>query len=689
MESKESRTAKERADARADARAARTQTGSTNAQRSGLGAPSTGRTARTGTTTAPDAAPTDDAAERQGKNAGVQHTHTDCGVGRRIRLRLRRRAEVAIPAELWAMVLERLDPDGDLLLAAFVCQEWHRLVQRMVGANRAAAWPRIARVDAPRAHATDGGCGGPAAQRGLALAAHLVRRGRMQQLAWARLHGCPWDASTFAAAAAEGALQHMRWLAVRECPWDARACAAAAEHGHVAAIEWLWCSGCDLRVSEVCRAAARGNQRDVLAWLWNRYDELLGGTGARSPMACSASARDAAAVGDAPWLPSCSCAVCAPLAVTTTTTTTAGPCGDGRPTRRREPAPPRMRPEEHGPAPRRRHSACLWKHASIAASAAGHVDVLRWLDWRGWCPCASGAVRVCWRARHDGFGRHRQWRWRAPAWAAARGHIAVLAWFHERDALTHVYICAYAASEGRMEALAWLHERGVPWDESVTAYAAAGGHLDVLRWLIERQGAPWDDSMGAYAARHGHMHVLEWLASCSWFVWSASVMAEAAAGGAGARVLRWLRVHDCPWDERTTTSAAGIGDVDALRYAVGDGCPWTADAYAAATVAGHLDVLRWARRAGLPGWDRDYLLQFISLGTMRRRRLAALRRSDGTGAHYADDDHAARDAASNDAHWHALARWIANDGLDAERAHAHSGDDPADVSSPASCYTAL
>ena len=49
--------------------------------------------------------------------------------------------------------------------------------------------------------------------------------GRLDVLQWAREHGCPWSASTFANAAMYGSLEMLRRLRENGCPWDEWTCA--------------------------------------------------------------------------------------------------------------------------------------------------------------------------------------------------------------------------------------------------------------------------------------------------------------------------------------------------------------------------------------------------------------------------------------------------------------------------------
>lgn len=56
----------------------------------------------------------------------------------------------------------------------------------------------------------------------------------------------------------------------------------------------------------------------------------------------------------------------------------------------------------------------------------------------------------------------------------------------------------------------------------------------------------------------------------------------------------WARSNNCPWDEKTCSSAAYGGHLDVLRWARQNGCPWDAGVCGRAAEGGHLDLLKWA-----------------------------------------------------------------------------------------------
>ena len=108
-------------------------------------------------------------------------------------------------------------------------------------------------------------------------------------------------------------------------------------------------------------------------------------------------------------------------------------------------------------------------------------------------------------------------------------------------------------------------------DEAVGCEAAAlGGHLEILRWA-RANDCPWNERTS----------------------WS-------AAGGGHLKVLKWLRENGCPWDEQIGWLAAQNGHMDVLRWAHDTGCPLTEWTFALAADGGRLHVLRWLHARGCP-----------------------------------------------------------------------------------------
>ena len=221
--------------------------------------------------------------------------------------------------------------------------------------------------------------------------------------------------------------------------------------------------------------------------------------------------------------------------------------------------------------PYRSSSAQQRVHASLAAAAVGHLQVLQYLQALqppcGWSSDVDRAAAVC-KA------------------AAGCGHLAVLQWLRAQNPpcpWQETDMCAAAAKFGHLEVLQWLRAAGPPclWDVRTCVAAAQGGHVAVLQWLqAQVPPCPWNADVCKYAATAGRLTVLQWLRAqappCSWDVRTC----VAAAQGGHLTVLQWLRAQDppCPWDAGVCTWAARNGNLAILQWlrAQAPPCPWNA-----------------------------------------------------------------------------------------------------------------
>jgi hypothetical protein len=89
--------------------------------------------------------------------------------------------------------------------------------------------------------------------------------GSVEQLAWAKANGCPWNERTCALAAEGGHLDVLKWAREHHCPWSGRTCDSAAQGGHLDVLKWALEHDCPWS-EETCRYAARGGHLDVLKW---------------------------------------------------------------------------------------------------------------------------------------------------------------------------------------------------------------------------------------------------------------------------------------------------------------------------------------------------------------------------------------------------------------------------------------
>jgi hypothetical protein len=164
------------------------------------------------------------------------------------------------------------------------------------------------------------------------------------------------------------------------------------------------------------------------------------------------------------------------------------------------------------------------------------------------------------------------------------------------------HACTFAAAHGNTNMLKHLRSSGFPWECRTASYAAMGGHVDTLRWIhqngglnaytlhelasnaamsghidvlayIKENDLPWGYMVCAEAIRGGHFECLEYVVN-NGAVFDLYHTARAAALAGRLDILKWLRTHNCTWDNSTCIAAAANGDNDMLEYTFENNCPW-------------------------------------------------------------------------------------------------------------------
>jgi len=216
--------------------------------------------------------------------------------------------------------------------------------------------------------------------------------------------------------------------------------------------------------------------------------------------------------------------------------------------------------------------------AAAQAHAHGWEGALRWggcvYNLRHGCflgAVASGNLRVA----QETFNQETDMQ--APEIAARFGHVNVLRWLQTRG-FSLEFVCEFAALCNQLDVLKWARAQvpPCPWSTYTCKYAASNGHLAVLQWLrAQDPPCPWDDTTCSAAAADNQLATLQWARAqdppCPW---SANTCRDAASNGHLA-VLQWLRaqVPPCPWDARTALVAEVGHRTDVLAWALANGCP--------------------------------------------------------------------------------------------------------------------
>ena len=113
-----------------------------------------------------------------------------------------------------------------------------------------------------------------------------------------------------------------------------------------------------------------------------------------------------------------------------------------------------------------------------------------------------------------------------------------------------------------------------PRMETLCSTAAGEGDLAMLKWL-RAHNCPWDEKTCQWAAFFGHIEL-----------------------------LKWAHAHECPWDAQTFMGAAHFGNIEVLEWLIRKRCPWDSMACSAAASADKLEALQWLYGNNCP-WNRQ------------------------------------------------------------------------------------
>jgi hypothetical protein len=152
-----------------------------------------------------------------------------------------------------------------------------------------------------------------------------------------------------------------------------------------------------------------------------------------------------------------------------------------------------------------------------AAAAAGHLDILQWLQEVRPGDCGSAVFHAACAGHRDCLsflhGVNAHWDEFTASFTAQRGQLACLMFMVEQGCRLFPLITMSAAENGHIDCLQYLHAQGCPWDAGITRKAAAGGHLECLMFAVKK-GCPVDDETLAAAVECGEEECLEYLLDC-------------------------------------------------------------------------------------------------------------------------------------------------------------------------------
>jgi len=350
-----------------------------------------------------------------------------------------------------------------------------------------------------------------------------------------RFEPLPWDVGTCASAAAGGHLKLLMWARESHCPWNAWTCTDAAKGGHFELLKWAREQGCPWNFS-CYRAAAHCGRLDILQWLHSQKCPTKTHGRRRRAFGCS-NLMGNCNLEMIQWLHQQG------FLFNKYSLSTAAEGG-------------------HLEVLQWLHeekNVRFNEHLASDACRGGHIHVLEWLINKqfpllsGCFPSAAGGghIDVLEWLRKKEYRTFREAAGKIFNAAAANGQVKVLNWLLEKDEydfLAKQYsagACPYAAFKGKLNVLKWFHEKKCPMDEKTFTAAARAEvrNMHVLKWLYQIQ-APWNED------------------ACA-----------AAAFADNFETLQWLHEQGCPWDSKTTYYATQTKHKVMLDWAISRGCP--------------------------------------------------------------------------------------------------------------------
>jgi hypothetical protein len=90
----------------------------------------------------------------------------------------------------------------------------------------------------------------------------IALTGSLENLIWAREHGCPWNEATCSNAAASGNLEMLKYLHEQGCTWDEKTTGSAK---NLKILQWAREHGC-LWDETTCTSLAHAEEPKMLRW---------------------------------------------------------------------------------------------------------------------------------------------------------------------------------------------------------------------------------------------------------------------------------------------------------------------------------------------------------------------------------------------------------------------------------------
>ncbi|GFH53193.1 hypothetical protein CTEN210_09669 [Chaetoceros tenuissimus] len=215
-----------------------------------------------------------------------------------------------------------------------------------------------------------------------------------------------------------------------------------------------------------------------------------------------------------------------------------------------------------------RLNGCPWDGATLYnAVINGHIDVVEYCLNNG-CPVEKNICSVAMMHSMRNCARA----------------LEVLKLLRKFSLQWDKETCENAAKNGNLEALKWARSLGCPWDSCTMYHAVESRDITLIKYCIDncpRNFMPGDICSRAifWNTEDVSISILKLLHDGG-FRLHEDQCAVAAKRWGSFKVLRWLKLHSCPWDERVCITAVKYDNFELLVYAHENQCPWSEETFA-------------------------------------------------------------------------------------------------------------
>lgn len=158
----------------------------------------------------------------------------------------------------------------------------------------------------------------------------------------------------------------------------------------------------------------------------------------------------------------------------------------------------------------------------------------------------------------------------------------------------------------------WINAR----HPNIISWGIEYDDIALINWAITHDILFTLDDV-SYACQRGGLHILKMMNLDTLNLDTLNLRYDHCASAAEhgyLEILQYLRVHNCPWDERVADGAIKYGNLENLQWIVQNGCRINSEgAIYLAAYYGHLHIVKWLRSQGYK-WGYDFIKITIQNG---------------------------------------------------------------------------